>query len=763
MIHTRDFEQPLALFSLMSGCILTVLGLYLFYMFKLQTSFQPLLDSSWVIPIYRPEYRPELDLLLYVKGVLAVFGIGTLVYLSIRYLVNHLDQETFKIGTSVYIRAVAVLDLVVYMVMVRDPELLRMQFTVSLIAFIATVVCLNFICFVKPRSYRFWLVSFLGIFDWSVVLLTVLILLKLLSLIVYSHVGSDGTIIEAINESDYFYFRGASPLEIFLTLVVLAALCIFWVFPKVLGKRLSGFLISERFIDIIVIIIIFSLVTVVAPGRFATPDFLIVNYSPIVGPVNDVLGGKTLLVNAYSQYGLLHIYALSLLFRFLPLSYTNFFWVNVITTAVGLSGLYLFLRRWLGMIAWFSISLLFLHYYFAGPINILFTCSGTLIRWGWGLILLVYLYYALKKNPESSISITEAILVGVSFFWAFDQGIYVLGAYVVGRSIAIFVTSSSLRAVLTRLITFTSKLVLSLGLMFWLLTSTTFIRSGVWPQWSNFTLAVEQYGKSGLFMIPAPSIGPYIIVLFIYGVSLAWVLVHIIELRGIKNKAEVIELSLVGYLSVLGMMQFLYYTGRSTNGNIHVVIMPVVLLFSWLLVRLKKWVATEIVSWDSLFKQKVAIALLAPLFLSFSLLTIIALKNAQNTFTDRLNIIDYNIDVQAERKNYKSSIESINQYLKNKPRLERKVTLVSNLDHYFLFKTKSVNQFDSNNLEFFFTVSQLTVLGKQLQSLNSDVIFVDHDQNDKVAYLASFIESRYYPANRVGHLDVWVKKEQRRL
>jgi len=107
--------------------------------------------------------------------------------------------------------------------------------------------------------------------------------------------------------------------------------------------------------------------------RFIDEKYFYVGYleaylhtAPFLGPINDILMGKVILVDANSQYGLFLPYFSALVFRFIPLSIANFFYLMVIYGIIYYIFAYLILKLSTKSNLWVLIGLLVmftLHFY----------------------------------------------------------------------------------------------------------------------------------------------------------------------------------------------------------------------------------------------------------------------------------------------------------------------------------------------------------------------------------------------------------------
>ncbi|HEY5039686.1 MAG TPA: hypothetical protein VIJ93_11490, partial [bacterium] len=107
-----------------------------------------------------------------------------------------------------------------------------------------------------------------------------------------------------------------------------------------LSDKISVRKIIERLLIYgVVFLVIFYLV---ADSRLKYDKY---HFSYYLGPLSDLLNGKSLLFNINAQYGVLVFYFLKFLFQFIPLGYTSFSLVDIILTVIQYFLFYFIARR----------------------------------------------------------------------------------------------------------------------------------------------------------------------------------------------------------------------------------------------------------------------------------------------------------------------------------------------------------------------------------------------------------------------------------
>jgi hypothetical protein len=305
------------------------------------------------------------------------------------------------------------------------------------------------------------------------------------------------------------------------------------------------------------------------------------HYSFYLGPVADLMGGKSLLVNINAQYGVLVIYFLRFFFYFLPLGFVSFSIILAILTGIQYF-LFFFIARKLfasELLAFFSLVVLLLINHFAQYNDgVLFPSVGPL-RFGHVYILAALILlrdqYPLKKNLFLFL---ENIVVGISFFWSFEVCFYIVFAYLG----FLFYESFDFKNKLKFNFGFFLKRILVLAgcvlVVACFLYLDIFLRTHEWPHWSYYFDFVLSY-KNGFGMLELPGIGWWWLFVGVYFFSLF----AIFGISLNKNKVLPPNLNVVLLVTVYGILHFTYYFGRAASNNLFHVSMPTIfLVIYWL-------------------------------------------------------------------------------------------------------------------------------------------------------------------------------------
>lgn len=679
-------KNPTSSFRLLAISMLLGLGLYVVYIIYRLSHFKPAGDVSIYIPLYRPEFHPEIDVQLYVVGVIFVPFAGLVFYFLFKHLIG--------------------------------------QFLPYIEKFI----------------------------DWAVIFTICLLNILIVGILFFNFQFFNTTLIKLLKAENYLFFEGFNFFQLVFVGILLTLFFYFWFKPPKIMTQIFSRPNVFYLIDGIVLLLIILSVLVVATNGWGSSLFVISNYNPVIGPVNDVIGGKSLLVDINSQYGLFHIYFLAILFKFIPLSYQNFFWLNLVTSIGGYFLLYLIMKKWLGKIAFLGILLIIQHHYFGGNINLLLTSQQTFIRWGWWIILLSYILFTDQRRMKGNLKIiTEFLLLGIAFYWGFDMGVYTLGAYMGYAFTKILVKEINIRKIMVSIV----SVAFTLFLFFISISLYTFLRSGVWPDWGRYNTTAGLF-MTGWGMMPLPVVGGYWIYLGLYLGLVSYILYCICIFRRKREGDSVEDLPIITYITVYALLSFVYYIGRSTSSYLHTLVLPFILLVLWLLVKTKKYYQRK-----GLQFNKIRYWYLAVLFIvSATIMTTVGSINMVNAYKKKDSFFSLQFDKVARQEKYRQSIEAINTYLNTQNKKRREVGVISMRDGFFLVETRSVNMISSNHMDYFTRLSQLEELARQLLSQSPDVFFTDHINNfETVPIIQGYLKEKYHFSKNVGYLDEWVRNE----
>jgi hypothetical protein len=151
------------------------------------------------------------------------------------------------------------------------------------------------------------------------------------------------------------------------------------------------------------------------------------HHNTFLGPVNDVLGGRTVLVDTYAIYGVGSTYFLAGLFELVPIGYGTFGLLTAAGLAVMYAGAYAILRlagcsQVLAVTVMAAAIASSVYDTVATPAT--FPSLGA-IRWGFGyLLVLLALWSSRNERWAPALRVATVAIVGISSIWSFEVFVY---------------------------------------------------------------------------------------------------------------------------------------------------------------------------------------------------------------------------------------------------------------------------------------------------------------------------------------------------
>jgi hypothetical protein len=203
-----------------------------------------------------------------------------------------------------------------------------------------------------------------------------------------------------------------------------------------------------------------------------------------------------------------------------------------------------------------------------------------------------------------------------------------------------------------------------------------------------------------------------------------------------------------------GAAQTLYYMGRSMGGNLHVVVIPFILVTAYLGKQLFEWIRIGGLKSVSRMSHFAGIGIASILIVLVAILVAASNRNCMNFWPYHLFVKPP--EYLPEHPNYAPTLQAINEYLATQDPLNRRVALLTMENTYFHIQTQSVDVIDVNNMPYIIFYSQVQALQDQLLAARPAAIFVDHEIHDEsVSKLAAAIVPYYHFVQSAGYLDRW--------
>ena len=311
------------------------------------------------------------------------------------------------------------------------------------------------------------------------------------------------------------------------------------------------------------------------------------HYSFYLGPVADLAGGKSLLVNINAQYGVLVIYFLRFLFLFLPIGFVSFSIILATLTGVQYLIFYFIVRKLFGSgpLAFFALlALLLINHFAQYNGGILYPSVGPL-HFGFIYVLMALIILRNEFPQKRNLLLRfETLVVAIAFFWSMEVCTWVVVSYV---SFLLYESSDFKKGLKFNLDLFLKAVFPLVG---WILAIAGFLYADVfrrtheWPHWSYYLDYISSY-TGGSNMLQLPGMGYWWLVVAIFYFSLyAIVGIKLSKERFIPPNFNVIVL-----LTFYGILQFTYYFGRANWNNLLHISMPSILLVIYWLYFIRRY------------------------------------------------------------------------------------------------------------------------------------------------------------------------------
>jgi hypothetical protein len=374
----------------------------------------------------------------------------------------------------------------------------------------------------------------------------------------------------------YFFGQYSTPLSLLAPAVMVGIGSLFLHWPKKLNVRNRVLLHA---IDLLVIVLI--VLACFDPTFQIAPE----HQNFYLGPINRVLHGGSMLVDAFSQYGVLVIYflAFSIGAGMIPLTYHGLSLAMALLTMLQFSLVYLLLVA-LVKDRFYAILLLALALLLG-----VFATIGTSqaypstgpLRFGLAYLLLaiVFLRSCFPRLHRAGL-IVEPVLVGVASLWSFETFVYTVCPYLGICLFESLSSSSSLGSSLRRFLSRVAWLALALVGSHGLFAVFTYVRAGAWPDWATYLDFMKTYTVGGLGTELVDPWGPWV---FPIGICFASLMVFLFHYFRRKNLQDSPHRKLVLGLTLFGIVQYTYFLGRSHPNNLfHISTPPLLIAGFWL-------------------------------------------------------------------------------------------------------------------------------------------------------------------------------------
>ncbi len=306
-----------------------------------------------------------------------------------------------------------------------------------------------------------------------------------------------------------------------------------------------------------------------------------------LGPANRLLHGGTMLIDTFSQYGVMVIYFVAFLFKtkMIPFTYQGFSLVIAVLFIIEYCILYMLLvqfvkNRFYAILLW-AIALLLGIF---GTLDIIQGYPSTSpLRFGlvYALIAIIYLRRRFPRIARIAM-IGEYLLVGFAFLWSFETFVYTAFTYLGVCLFDSFTQVSSPRQSWKHLAIRIAWLLITLLFVNSLFAIATFLRAGSWPDWQTYFDYFKTYSVDGLGTEPILPWSPWFFYVAIYFASLMVFLFRYFFRRKFDSSPEA---EFIFALTLTGISMYTYFLGRSHPNNLFHISTPAVFIAGYWFVQ----------------------------------------------------------------------------------------------------------------------------------------------------------------------------------
>jgi len=314
-------------------------------------------------------------------------------------------------------------------------------------------------------------------------------------------------------------------------------------------------------------------------GGGTLASWLQFHHHPFLGPTNDVLEGRTVLVDTYSAYGIANIYLFAAVFQLVPIGYGTFGMIVAAGLALVFAAAYAILRlagcsQVLAMTAMAAAI-------FSSVFNTIGSPAATpslgVIRWGFGYLLVLLALLALRSERWAPrLRIASAAIVGVSAIWSFEVFIYTSATYATLVAFWAALEGSErgwLRSVASMLVpaaaaVVVAHLTLALG---------TLIVAGQLPDWTSYLAFLREFSVGPLNRIPAQPWWSGVVVGALYFASAAAVAAVVSRARDFASENGPALMAIAG-MTAFGVATLTYAVRFSHDDAVMRLSLPALML-----------------------------------------------------------------------------------------------------------------------------------------------------------------------------------------
>lgn len=568
--------------------------------------------------------------------------------------------------------------------------------------------------------------------------------LKISNFLAYFSVAlSSCVLLFILYKSNVFSFN-FSPFFIVLTIIAFIYFLYWYFHPHNFRIRFPK--IIPLFILALILITVFDR-TMDEKDIFIGRTFQYVHSAVFIAPIFDILNGKVLLVDAVAQYGLLLNYIPSIIFKLIPLTFTNFFYLMIAYAALYYLAIALLLKKIFSSTGWALIGLITLfslHFYqttdrFLRP---MFFPIRYMLDMPFFLLLLF------SDGKRRILRFLLPIYLSFAVFYNYETGTSLIIAYLLYKFLYTF-TGSEITS-LPKKIIYMSKHVLgilfSLFILATLYSAYALVATGKLPDFRFAIYYVSLYG-SGFIASNGPQISFYLFTLIIYFVVIIRTFIKLSQKK--LDRQNIFYASVAAY----GLCLFIYYVERSFPPNLSAISIPAIILGVGLFEEITQ---IRLSGRNDSSIEKIA---LFPGYIFLGGFILFAILYYPFRLATNYNFPYWQGDRTASQKLYDRLTDSASVINKYEPRV-KSAAIISFYDTFIELASKKTNSLPYTSYQNVFTVSQAQEVLKYISTAKPKYIYSNSEGWPETAVYPAvfdFIRKNYRIVESRQLLDVWEK------
>lgn len=307
-----------------------------------------------------------------------------------------------------------------------------------------------------------------------------------------------------------------------------------------------------------------------------------------LGPTLDVRHGRYMLVDDYSQYGVVVFYFLAAALQVLSFGYGSLMLLLGILTAALFTAIFVVVR--IGSRSVLLAAMGALAAIVAGPIGTIarvtqFPSVGAL-RFGLTWLIVTALVVAFRNDVLSPRAMYVALVfLGLSSVWSFESAFYSIGTFVVVVA-AVAWTDGNVRGAVRWLARGAAAVLLALGVV----VAGTYVGRGVRPHPAGYFDFIRLYSSGGFGTLPVQDWSLGYLICAGYVVSFVGIGAIILHGRrfGTARTSTIVPLVAT---TTFGALSFTYFLGRSHPNNLTHISPPFVAMVTlWTALAARAWI-----------------------------------------------------------------------------------------------------------------------------------------------------------------------------